>query len=101
MCRALYTSGRDSVTIVIGPLRVTLENFRSMESSLFFCGAECLLSWPVKRCAKPSQYASCATAKINEGDAPDGFQSAARFSGLSRRTRPLHRAKNQAAGGGR
>ncbi len=30
VCSALYTSGRDSVTIVIGPLRVTLENFRSM-----------------------------------------------------------------------
>jgi hypothetical protein len=32
----LYTSGRDSVTIVIGPLRVTLENFSSMVASLLF-----------------------------------------------------------------
>src|SRR5258707_56537 len=32
VCSALYTSGRDSVTIVTGPLRVTLENFKSMFS---------------------------------------------------------------------
>jgi hypothetical protein len=37
----LYTSGRDSVTIVIGPLRVTSENFRSMFAPVsIFCGAE-------------------------------------------------------------
>jgi hypothetical protein len=41
ICSALYTSGRDSVMIVIGPLRVTLENFRSMFAPiLFFCGEE-------------------------------------------------------------
>src|SRR5260370_23544104 len=39
VCSALYTSGRDSVTIVIGPLRVTLENFRSMFAPVdFFLG---------------------------------------------------------------
>ena len=36
VCSALYTSGRDSVTIVIGPLRVTLENFRSMFAPVDF-----------------------------------------------------------------
>ena len=44
ICSALYTSGRDSVTIVIGPLRVTLENFRSMFAPVsIFCGEE---YWP-------------------------------------------------------
>src|SRR5436190_3704013 len=32
VCSALYTSGRDSVTVVTGPLRVTTENFNSMFS---------------------------------------------------------------------
>jgi len=37
----LYTSGRDSVMIVTGPLRVTLENFRSMFAPvLIFCVEE-------------------------------------------------------------
>src|SRR6202022_626960 len=36
ICSALYTSGRDSVTIVIGPLRVTWENFRSMFAPVDF-----------------------------------------------------------------
>src|SRR5205814_9149836 len=36
ICSALYTSGRDSVTIVIGPLRVSLENFRSMFAPVGF-----------------------------------------------------------------
>jgi len=36
--------GRDSVTIVIGPLRVSLGEFKSMFGSrCFFCGEE---SWP-------------------------------------------------------
>jgi hypothetical protein len=32
----LYTSGRDSVTIVIGPLRSTVENFSSMVAPAVF-----------------------------------------------------------------
>jgi hypothetical protein len=37
----LYTSGRDSVMIVVGPLRVTLENFRSMLAPVWiFCEEE-------------------------------------------------------------
>jgi hypothetical protein len=40
VCSALYTSGRDSVTIVIGPLRVTLENFRSMLAPISIFGGE-------------------------------------------------------------
>jgi hypothetical protein len=36
VCSALYTSGRDSVTIVIAPLRVTLENFKSMFAPVIF-----------------------------------------------------------------
>src|ERR1700716_543992 len=45
VCSALYTSGRDSVTMVIGPLRVTLENFKSMSAPVDFflqCG---MLAW--------------------------------------------------------
>src|ERR1700720_2378085 len=41
ICSALYTSGRNSVTIVTGPLRVTLENFKSMFAPVDFflwCG---------------------------------------------------------------
>jgi hypothetical protein len=48
----LYTSGRDSVTIVTRPLRVTLENFKSMFAPiLIFCGEE---YWPYISVRPPS-----------------------------------------------
>src|SRR5260221_8144267 len=50
ICSALYTSGRDSVTIVIGPLRVTFENFKSMFAPVLFFRSEefvaPILAWP-------------------------------------------------------
>src|SRR5882757_70862 len=40
ICSALNTSGRDRVIMVIGPLRVTSENFRSMFAPAVFCDEE-------------------------------------------------------------
>jgi len=44
--------GRDSVTTVIGPLRVTLENFKSMFAPFLFCGEE-FVAWILARSRRP------------------------------------------------
>src|ERR1700761_3882930 len=68
ICSALYTSGRDRVTIVTGPLRVTLENFSSIVPPRnLFCGAPILAAAPG---LVPSHYASegRATSRPHCGD---------------------------------
>ena len=135
VCSALYTSGRDSVTIVIGPLRVTAENFKSMFAPVLFSmapnacsdtssparrGGHPITQW-TSRLAKPYSHCLtwCSACHLNRagarlehalsrsrqqqfiGENCLGFCIAGRPGRLSRRTRSLHRARDQADRGGR
>src|SRR5258708_17418184 len=63
ICSALYTSGRDNVTIVIGPLRVTFENFRSMFAPVVFSAARNSRPAPPVRC-HPITQLPCASQAL-------------------------------------
>src|ERR1700733_2339074 len=102
--------------MVIGPLRVTLENFRSIGPPVIFSVAwnvgvilfrfHVPVSFHYARAPRAASGARltwphAVTLIRRNNDKPReirlGFQPAGRPGRLSRRTRPLHRARNQAA----